>query len=321
MRTKQTIAALLSGCAALLLAGCAGGGEVASVGSADAPAVAAEQAPVRQTRAPAGGDGQARDEAGRAGGEAGRDPASGVEVTRQDREVIYTGRMTVRVKDVAVAAQQAKDIVTGAGGHLAKEETRSSEHANASAELEFKIPPARYPDVLTRLGGDLGERLSLNQQTEDVTLMVADVESRVKSAERSLESLRTLLTKADTIGQVLDVEREIAAREANLESLQAQRKSLAEQTAMATLTLRLAGPAAAVTTPSDEPAGFFGGLRAGWESLVTFLMVLVTALGAALPWLVMITPPVVLAAVLLRRRRRRTAPPASGPPAPDPSTA
>ncbi|MGI5272931.1 DUF4349 domain-containing protein [Nonomuraea sp. CA-218870] len=313
MRTKQTIAALLSGCAALLLAGCAGGGEAASVGSADAPALATEQAPARQTSAPAGGDAQARDEAG-------RDPAGGVEVTRQDREVIYTGRMTVRVKDVAAAARQAKDIVTGAGGHLAKEESRSSEHANASAELEFKIPPARYPDVLTRLGADLGERLSLNQQTEDVTLMVADVESRVKSAERSLESLRTLLTKADTIGQVLDVEREIATREANLESLQAQRKSLAEQTAMATLTLRLAGPAAAVTTPSDEPAGFLGGLRAGWESLVGFLMVLVTALGAALPWLVVVTPPAVLAAVLLRRRRRRTARPVSGPPAPDPST-
>ncbi|MFD2350397.1 hypothetical protein ACFSTC_15270 [Nonomuraea ferruginea] len=44
-------------------------------------------------------------------------------------------------------------------------------------------------------------------------------------------------------------------------------------------------------------------------------MVLVTALGAALPWLAVITPPVVLALVMVRRRRRRRAP------APDPSAA
>ncbi|MFG1942858.1 DUF4349 domain-containing protein [Nonomuraea sp. NPDC048826] len=309
MRTKQTIAALVAGCAALLIAGCGGGGGSAdSAGSAEAPAAA----PVQESQALNADDGEAKDAAE-------RNPASGVEVTRQERQVIYTGRMTVRVKDVAAAAQQAKDVVTEAGGHLAKEESRSSEHSNASAEMEFKIPPAKYPEVLTRLGRDLGERLSLNQQTEDVTLKVADVESRVKSAERSLESLRTLLTKANTIGQVLDVEREIATREADLESLQAQRKTLAEQTAMATLTLRLVGPAAAVTTPSDEPPGFLGGLQAGWESLVDFLLVLVTVLGALLPWLVVITPLVLLAIVALRRRRRRTPRPPT--PDPDPSTA
>ncbi|GAA4505711.1 DUF4349 domain-containing protein [Nonomuraea ferruginea] len=301
------IAALVTGCAALLVTGCAGGGGSAA-DSAAAPAYATGEASVMASEAPARAEAQKQDSGG-------RNPASGVEVTRQDRQVIYTGRMTVRVKDVTAAAQQAKDAVTGAGGHLAKEESRSSERASASAELEFKIPPARYPDVLNRLGRDLGERLSLNQETEDVTVQVADVESRVKSAERALESLRTLLTKADTIGQVLDVEREIATRAADLESLQAQRKSLAEQTAMATLTLRLVGPAAAVALPADEPAGFLGGLRAGWDSLVDFLMVLVTALGAALPWLAVITPPVVLALVMVRRRRRRRAP------APDPSAA
>lgn len=292
MRRAQTIAALLTGCAALLMTGCSGGGTATD--SAAAPAVAAERA----TRMPAKPDRAAEGD--------GASSVAGVQVTRQDRQVIYTGRMTVRVKDVTAAAGQAKDAVTAAGGHLAREESHSSGRAEASAELEFKIPPSRYAGLVARLGEDLGERLSLNQQTEDVTLQVADVESRVKSAERALESLRTLLAKADTIGQVLDVEREIARRAADLESLQAQQKSLAEQTAMATLTLSLVGPAAAVPAPDDEPAGFLGGLRAGWDSLVAFLSVLVTVVGAVLPWLAVITPPAVLAAVVLRRRRRRT---------------
>ena len=56
-------------------------------------------------------------------------------------------------------------------------------------------------------------------------MQVADVDSRLKSAQAALDSLRTLLKKADTIGQVLQVEREISDREADLESLQASRRS------------------------------------------------------------------------------------------------
>lgn len=308
MRRAQLIAALAAGWAALLLAGCGGGG---ATSESDAPAVASDQSAGGEApAATAERDGGAGTGGGTGTGDvakdaAGRNPASGVEVTREARQVIHTGRMTVRVKDVTAAAQQAKDAVTAAGGHLAREESSSSEHSDASAMLEFKIPPDKYPELVTRLGRDLGERLSLSQQTQDVTQQVADVESRVKSAERSLESLRTLLAKADTIGQVLEVEREIANRQADLESLQAQRKSLAEQTAMATLTLHLVGPAAAVTLPADEAPGFLGGLRAGWDALLSFLNVLVTALGAMLPWLAVLAPPVILAWVLVRRRRRR----------------
>jgi hypothetical protein len=231
-----------------------------------------------------------------------------VEVVQQERKVIYTASMTVRAQDVPAAAQQAKQVVIAAGGHLAKEESTSAERTRASALLEFKIPPARYPEVLGSLGKDLGRQLRLEQGTQDVTLQVADVDSRLKSAQQALDSLRTLLKKADTIGQVLQVEREIAGREADLESLQAQQKELAAQVGLATLTLRLVGPTAEVPDSSEEPAGFLGGLKSGWDSLVAFLKVLLTVLGTVLPWLIVVAPVTVLAIVLLRRRRPRPRP-------------
>ncbi len=234
--------------------------------------------------------------------------ASNVKMVQQDRKVIYTASMTVRAKDVPAAAQQAKQVVIAAGGHLAKEESTSAERTRASALLEFKVPPARYAEVLGSLGKDLGTQLRLEQGTQDVTLQVADVDSRLKSAQQALDSLRTLLKKADTIGQVLQVEREIAGREADLESLQAQQKELAAQVGMATLTLRLVGPAAVVADSSEEPAGFLGGLKSGWDSLVAFLKILLTVLGTVLPWLVVVAPVTVLTIVLLRRRRPRPQP-------------
>jgi hypothetical protein len=261
----------------------------------------------------------AQDESLKKQPQSGRDGVvSNVKVTQQERQVIYTGSMTVRAKQVGTAVQQAKQIVTAAGGYLSKEESSSASDSEDTAMLEFKIPPAKYGEVLGRLGKDLGKQLSMNQGTQDVTLQVADVESRLKSAQQSLESLRTLMKKADTIGQVLQVEREVSARESDLESLQAQQKELTTQVAMATLTLRLVGPVAVVEDPEEEPAGFLGGLKAGWAALVSFTKTLLTVVGAMLPWLVVWVPVAALVIFLVRRSRARRPQAPLTPPEPKP---
>ncbi|MGP4094426.1 DUF4349 domain-containing protein [Nonomuraea sp. KM90] len=301
--------ALSGACAALLLTGCGGGGSLNSSTSDSAGAPAAESG------------GAAREESvQREQLSRGKDGiVANVKVTQQERQVIYTGTMTVRAKQVSTAVQQAKQIVTAAGGYLSREETNSASDTRDTATLVFKIPPPKYSEMLGRLGKDLGKQLSMNQGTQDVTLKVADVESRLRSAQQSLESLRALLKKADTIGQVLEVEREISARESDLESLQAQQKELATQVAMATLTLRLVGPVAVVEDPAEEPAGFFGGLKSGWQALVTFTKVALTVIGALLPWLVFSSPLIVLFVWLVRRNRRRRPPRPTQPPPPGPT--
>ncbi|MEV0593530.1 DUF4349 domain-containing protein [Nonomuraea cavernae] len=305
--------ALSAVCVALLASGCGGSGESAMTQSA--PAAAPESA-FAQDRADSDGSAEVSPrsaaKSGRSAG-SGENLASNVKVTQQERQVVYVANMTVRAKEVTAAALRAKQLVTSAGGYLSKEESQFSDGGDGSATLEFKIPPARYPEVLASLGKDLGKQLSVNQGTQDVTLRVADVNSRLKSAQEALVSLRTLLKKADTIGQVLEVEREISARESDLESLQAQQKELAAQVGMATLTLNLVGPVTVVSEPSEEPAGFLGGLAAGWSALKGFVMVALTVLGAVLPWLIVIVPVVLLVSFFVRRARGRRTPPAVGP--------
>lgn len=330
MKRFQYGVASAAACAALLLSGCGGGesGTASDAQSAEAPAAASggEGARARGESAPAQASprrANALEQDAQGQDAQGQSVTSGVQVTQQERQVVYVARMSVRAKEVTAAAQQAKQLVTAAGGYLSKEESHSGDGGNGSATLEFKIPPARYAEVLASLGKDLGKQLSLTQGTEDVTLQVADVNSRLKSAEQALESLRTLLKKADTIGEVLQVEREISARESDLESLQAQQKELAAQVGMATLTLTLLGPVAVVETPSEEPAGFLGGLQAGWNSLLAFVKVALTVLGAVLPWMLVVAPLVALLVWLVRRgQARETArrPPPAGPPQPQPES-
>jgi hypothetical protein len=302
----------------------------ACAGSHTEDAASAPAAPAASVMSEADTD-SAKDSAGRnsapgstASGQeqpAGQEQAAGqpgqterVEAVPTDRAIVYTAQLTVRAKDVVAASDKAKQIVTSAGGYLAQEKSDAFDGGEASSTLTFKIPPAGYPGVLDRLGKELGKREVIQQNTEDVTEEVADVESRLKSSQSALDSLRTLLKRANTIGQVLEVEREISNRETELESLQARQKKLASLTGMATLTLNIVGPVAELPKPKEEePGGFLSGLEAGWEAFVTTLRIGLTILGVALPWLLVIVP-LWLAALFLRRRSRKSRPAPGLPP-------
>lgn len=275
---------------------------MASGSAADAPALSAESggapaaAPEEQQAAEA------------EGGQKAAPDASGANVTMApvDRAIIYKAEMTVRAKDVAAALDQAKRMVTEAGGYVAEERSNSSASRQEST-ITFKIPPVQYPGTLGRLGKELGTTESLHQGTEDVTGEVADVAARVKSAEAAVAQFRTLLTKAEKIGEIMDIEREIQSRTSDLEALQARQKSLTEQTGMATVTITLVGPSAPPVQPQVEETGFLAGLKAGWDGLTKFAEALSTIVGALLPWLVVMGVLFLIALPFWRRMRRRQA--------------
>jgi hypothetical protein len=273
--------------------------------AAGAPGFAADKAVPEQANA--GGDSSASSASTTS-------PTVKVAIAPVDRSIIYTAELTVRAKDVAVATDQAKQIVSAAGGYVSDEKSSSSGRSSM-AVLTFKVPPTRYGDVLSQLGRNLGKRLSQHQGAEDVTEEVADVDSRVQSAKATLDQFRTLLSRATKIGEVLEIEREISTREADLEALQARQKALAAQTSMATITLELQGQTPAPPKPKEPDTGFLGGLKTGWKALVKAVGVGLTVFGVLLPWLVLAAAGWVVVVVVRRRARPpRTAPQAGARP-------
>jgi hypothetical protein len=287
MRTTHVLIGATT--ALLLLAGCGGSG-----GSDESAAGASANRPASGTAGEAPGAGGGSGE--KAPGEKARDEKSdvaggGTAAQAQQvrlapvtaRAIIYTANLRVQAKDVSDAASRAKQMVSGAGGYV-ENETATSDPVGAT--ITFRIPSERYATVLEQLGGQLGTRVSQRQQAQDVSQEVADVDSRVKSAEAALVSFRKLLDRANTVGEVLNVEQELSRREADLESLQARQKTLAQQTSFGTVTLQLEAPAKkAAVAEADSPSGFVGGLKAGWDVFTDVLSGLALALGWLLPFL------------------------------------
>jgi hypothetical protein len=272
--------------AALATSGCsAGGGGDASGSAAEAPAGADKQAP------PGAGAGQP--------GQPGAKP--GADLSVDQRSIVYTGSMDVRVDDVEAAATRAGSIATAAGGFVGGDK-RSGSTSTAEASLQLRIPAARFAGAVEELAA-LGKSEHREINTQDVTEETVDLDARIATQQARVDSGRKLLGQAKSLADLVMLESEVATREADLASLQAKKRHLADLTALSTITVTLLAHEAK-TADGKPKTGFLAGLRGGWKVFVGSLKILLTVLGALLPWLVAIGVPVLAVLWLLRRRRR-----------------
>ncbi|SCG42801.1 DUF4349 domain-containing protein [Micromonospora inositola] len=281
--------------AVLFAGGCSAGDATSDNGSA--------------AQAPAGG---AADRGEAAPGQAG---AGAPDLRVDQRSIIYTGTMQVRVDDVERAAREAIATASAAGGFVGGDQRRS-ESADARAELELRVPAAKFTAVVDELA-KLGRQQRREVHTQDVTEETVDLDARITSQRARVESARKLLDRATSTSELVNLENELGRREADLASLEAKKRRLADLTALSTITVTFVGTDAS-TEEEQTDIGFLVGLRGGWQVFVASVTVLLTVLGALLPWLVAVGVPVALLIRVLRRRRRRTPPAGPTPPAGQP---
>ncbi len=231
-------------------------------------------------------------------------PAATLAPADVQRSIIYNGTMTVRVKDVNVAAAAADGIATGTGGYVSGD-NRQIDSAYSTATVTLRVPATAFDATVNALHG-LGTEVSRQVSTQDVTSQVIDVQSRLKTQQASVDRIRALMANTTSIGQIVSLESELTTREADLESMEAQLHTLTDLTSLSTITVNLLGPEANVTVaPAPRKHGFVAGLKAGWHGFVASLGVVLTVLGAILPFVIAIGLPVWLVLLLVRRQRRR----------------
>jgi hypothetical protein len=286
------MAGLTTGCVLLgggmFLAGCSATSSGSATSSAALPAK--EAAPASAAAA----DGAGAAGAG-AAGSAPRAAASsaGIQGTGTTARlapassIIYTAQLTVRAADVSSAAAQAARIAGSAGGYVSGETMSADpDHpSKATASVELKIPVASYQATLGQLARGLGTQLALQQQAQDVTQRVADVNSQVTSAQAAIAQLRSLLAHAGSVGDLLSVQNQINSEESSLESMQAQQRALGHETSYATVTLTLLGPKARPAVHRQKPPpSLAGGFGAGWRALRVTVSWTLAFLGAIAPF-------------------------------------
>lgn len=246
-------------------------------------------------------------------GEAGK-AADGVAVARDDTAattpaVVVVGDLGVQVTDVRRATSDLSGLVTTYRGQVDAQSTQTAGTPGPeddSTTAVVRVPPARVDAFVDDVAA-LGTLMSADINRSDVSAEVADVEVRLENARASVARVRALLQRAEQLSDVVLLEAEMSRRQADLEALEARARVLSDQTALATLTVRLTGGVVAV--PVAEPVGFLAGLTAGWQAFTAATVGALTVLGVLTPFLALAL--LIAGAVLLAlraSRRRREAP-------------
>lgn len=297
-RFRLLAATLLLVLCAGALAACSNGDDAGETSSDDA-AIAPETSIAEQA------DGDAAAGEAEAADAAAPDLDLDAAAATAQRDVISTAELTVEVDDLDEAGDAAAEIAAGAGGYVAGEDTDRGDRA--SSRLTLKVEPEQFEAVLDELAA-LGDLRTQEITTDDVTEAVVDLESRIATAEASVDRLRALTEEAGSVPDLVALESELLERETTLEQLRGELRTLEDLVAFATVEVTLTtedgGPVVEEDDDRDLPT-YLGGLEAGWDVLVAIVAAALAVLGFFTPFL----PPVLLVAGIVlfvfRRKARR----------------
>jgi hypothetical protein len=275
--------------AGLVVAGCGSGDSSSGKSASSGSGVSREDVAAAPEKAPA----QA------AGGATAKDSP---DLSVDQRSIIYRGSMTVRVRDVTAAASQISGIAQVSGGFLGSD-NRDRGSGDDTATMELRVPADKFASVVDQLS-KLGTEEARQISTEDVTEQTVDLDARISVQQARVDSGRKLLASAKSLSDLVMLEKEVATRESDLASLQAKKRHRADLVALSTISVTLLNQQAPAPKPKEEKHGFAGGLAAGWHALLASLKVVLTVLGALLPWLLIIGVPAWAIYYLVRRMRR-----------------
>ena len=214
-----------------------------------------------------------------------------------DRQVITTGTISVTVGEPRTTAQQLSTWVESIGGRV-DDRSENGSGDDASAAVTVRVPSNQVTATVDRLK-TYGTVDDVSLQNSDVTAQAKDLDARIDALQLSIDRLTSIMAGAGSSKEVLQAEEALTQRQEQLESLEAQRKGIADQVSLSTLSISLSQQP---TAGSVEPGGFTGGLRDGWNGLVSTVNRVVEIAGVLLPWVVLAG--VVLLGIRLVGRRR-----------------
>lgn len=278
MRTRRSVrpAHALAGvllAAVLAVSGCSGASDDSGAsGVADEAAAAPAEGHAAQEDAKQGAPGGSAD---------GAKATTAPKVTAN--RIIRTASLTVQVKDVPKALDEARTTTETAGGYIGDETTDRDEEGHEHTRVVLRVPVEKYDEVLADLEGT-GKLLERSAKAQDVTDQVVDVESRITTQRASVARIRELMDRATKLSDVVTLEGELSSRQADLEALLAQQASLEDRTSLATIALSLSETPVKEAAKDDDGPGFVDALAGGWDAFVTMLRWLAVAIGAVLPF-------------------------------------
>ncbi|MEA4912231.1 MAG: DUF4349 domain-containing protein [Oscillospiraceae bacterium] len=223
------------------------------------------------------------------------------------QKIIYTTDMYIETKEFEDSYSALLAAVEQADGYVAAKNlsggytSPSGYYSARSADLTLKIPAENYDAFLTE-GASFGNVTSQRDTSEDITSSYIDTQARLDSLNAQKEQLMALLSKAQTVEDIITIQDKLSDVIYQIESYTATLKTYDDLVAYCTVTIYLEEVTTITVHTQTFGEELVEAIKGSGRSVVSFLREAVIVLIYVLPYLV-----ILFLAFLLVRKLARTA--------------
>jgi hypothetical protein len=163
----------------------------------------------------------------------------------QSARIEQTGSLDLTVARGALSSTMEKltTLAASYGGFVANSQTQSGGASGGPPRgtVTLQVPEASFSAVLKE-AQSLGRTSQLTTKATNVTGKYVDLQSRITALQASRQQYLTIMTKANSIGDVLAVQAQLNELQSQIEQLQGQLNLLSSETTYSTWTMTLREP-------------------------------------------------------------------------------
>ncbi len=236
-----------------------------------------------------------------ASGESGTvSPPSSSTLPQLQLKVIKTALVEMETDkgDYARIREDALAVATAAGGYVEGESASQDDEGLTYATLTFRVPSDRFDEVVKDVS-KLGEVISTQVSTNDVSAEYVDLESRLRHLQAEESFYLSLIGKAQTIQEMITIREHLDSIQLEKEQVQGRMSFLDQQVGYSTLTLSIDE-----IEPDTGEEGFWGSVGDAFRSFGRGMGKLAVGFFYALPYLVIVAVLGVVGWLLLRRSHK-----------------
>jgi hypothetical protein len=218
--------------------------------------------------------------------------------------IVKTGTVVLQVpaRRVSSVITQVEEVVAGLGGYVSASQTEEA-GPQPSGTLTLRVPVDRFEVAVARIR-PLGHVLDATMNAQDVTGRYVDLGAQISALQVSRQTYLQIESKATTIGQIIAVQQQVNSVDQQLQQLEGQRKLLASQSAMSSLTV-LVQTRASVAPPPPRGSGLAKAARTAAGRFVRGFEDIVSASGPVALALLCLVALWLLGRLSWRRLRRQ----------------
>jgi len=208
-----------------------------------------------------------------------------------DKKIVKTANLNIEVKNYRVFNDVLHRKIREAGGYVAQEEQNDNGYKIENS-IVIKVPVDRFDETVMQLAADSDKVLMKKIATEDVSMQLVDIRSRLATKKEVRQRYMEILHQAHKTEDVLNAQQQIDEIQEQLDGAAGRMAYLGHAAAYSTINL-VYFQVLDLTAQKESDPSFYRGLKKalgeGWQTLSAILIGLVTVwplwLAAGLAWM------------------------------------